>query len=243
MCAPLPEKDGALSAKAADVLWELRDGKSIVAGPGLSQRCAPEVLEALLAEKERIRESIVLDADALNILSERRELLSLYTTDFTVCVSDFDESTVTADTPAHLVEQLARGKCLAVAKDHPDAVVIGCDTVVDVNEEVFGKPHGVEDAKRMLRALSGAAHQVHTGVCVSRGGRTESFVDSCKVTFFPLSEEEIDFYASTKEPYDKAGAYAIQGRAALWLDRIEGDYYTIMGLPVSRTVQLVERFV
>ena len=84
---------------------------------------------------------------------------------------------------------------------------------------------------------------MHTGVCVSRGGRTESFVDSCKVTFFPLSEEEIDFYASTKEPYDKAGAYAIQGRAALWLDRIEGDYYTIMGLPVSRTVQLVERFV
>ena len=144
----------------------------------------------------------------------RRELLSLYTTDFTVCVSDFDESTVTADTPAHLVEQLARGKCLAVAKDHPDAVVIGCDTVVDVNGEVFGKPHGVEDAKRMLRALSGSAHQVHTGVCVSRGGRTESFVDSCKVTFFPLSEEEIDFYASTKEPYDKAGAYAIQGRAA-----------------------------
>ena len=191
-----------------------------------------------MREKERDMELILASGSP-----RRRELLSLYTTDFTVCVSDFDESTVTADTPAHLVEQLARGKCLAVAKDHPDDVVIGCDTVVDVNGEVFGKPHGVEDAKRMLRALSGAAHQVHTGVCVSRGGRTESFVDSCKVTFFPLSEEEIDFYASTKEPYDKAGAYAIQGRAALWLDRIEGDYYTIMGLPVSRTVQLVERFV
>ena len=155
-----------------------------------------------MREKERDMELILASGSP-----RRRELLSLYTTDFTVCVSDFDESTVTADTPAHLVEQLARGKCLAVAKDHPDA------------------------------------HQVHTGVCVSRGGRTESFVDSCKVTFFPLSEEEIDFYASTKEPYDKAGAYAIQGRAALWLDRIEGDYYTIMGLPVSRTVQLVERFV
>ena len=180
-----------------------------------------------MREKERDMELILASGSP-----RRRELLSLYTTDFTVCVSDFDESTVTADTPAHLVEQLARGKCLAVAKEHPDAVVIGCDTVVDVNGEVFGKPHGVEDAKRMLRALSGAAHQVH-----------ESFVDSCKVTFFPLSEEEIDFYASTKEPYDKAGAYAIQGRAALWLDRIEGDYYTIMGLPVSRTVQLVERFV
>ena len=146
------------------------------------------------------------------------------------------------DTPAHLVEQLARGKCLAVSAQHPGAVVIGCDTVVDVNGEVFGKPHSEEDAKRMLRALSGAAHEVHTGVCISDGTRTESFVDSCRVTFFPLSGEEIDFYASTAEPYDKAGAYAIQGRAALWLDRIEGDYYTIMGLPVSRTVQLLAHF-
>ena len=172
----------------------------------------------------------------------RRELLSLYTTDFTVCVSDFDESTVTAATPAKLVEKLARGKCLAVAAQHPGAVVLGCDTVVDVNGEVFGKPHSVEDAKRMLRALSGTTHQVHTGVCVTDGSRTESFVDSCKVTFFPLSEEEIDFYTATQEPYDKAGAYAIQGRAALWLDRMEGDYYTIMGLPVSRTAQVLAHF-
>ena len=118
----------------------------------------------------------------------RKELLSLYTTDFTICVSDFDENSVTAPTPAQLVEKLARGKCLAVAKDHPGAVVLGCDTVVDVGGEVFGKPHSVEDAKRMLRALSGATHEVHTGVCVSDGVRTESFVDSCKVTFFPISE-------------------------------------------------------
>ena len=173
----------------------------------------------------------------------RRELLSLYTTEFTVCASDFDESTVTADTPDRLVEKLARGKCLAVSAQHPGDVVIGCDTVVDVNGTVFGKPHGVEDAKRMLRALSGSTHEVHTGVCVSDGTRTESFVDSCRVTFFPIPEVEIERYAATEEPYDKAGAYAIQGRAALWLDRIEGDYYTIMGLPVSRTVQLVERFV
>ena len=153
----------------------------------------------------------------------RRELLSLYTTNFTVCVSDFDESAVQAATPAHLVEQLARGKCLAVSAQHPGAVVIGCDTVVDVNGEVFGKPHSVEDAKRMLRALSGATHEVHTGVCISDGARTESFVDSCRVTFFPLGEEEIDFYASTAEPYDKSGAYAINGRAALWLELFEGD--------------------
>ena len=81
----------------------------------------------------------------------RRELLSLYTTDFTVCASDFDESTVTADTPAELVEMLARGKCRAVSAQHPGAVVIGCDTVVDMKGEVFGKPHSVEDARRMLR--------------------------------------------------------------------------------------------
>lgn len=172
----------------------------------------------------------------------RRELLSLYTTDFTVCVSDFEESGVTAETPAKLVEQLARGKCLAVAAQHPGAVVIGCDTVVDVQGEVFGKPHSVEEARRMLRALSGAVHEVHTGVCISDGTRTESFVDSCRVKFFPISEEEIERYTATEEPYDKAGAYAIQGRAALWLDAIEGDYYTIMGLPVSRTVRLLEQF-
>ena len=173
----------------------------------------------------------------------RRELLSLYTTDFTVCVSDFDEAAVTADTPAHLVEQLARGKCLAVARQHPEAVVIGCDTVVDVGGEVFGKPTDPEDAKRMLRALSGATHAVHTGVCISCGSHTESFVDSCQVTFFPISEQEIAEYTATQDPYDKAGAYAIQGRAALWLDHIQGDYYTIMGLPVSRTVRLLGRFV
>lgn len=172
----------------------------------------------------------------------RRELLSLYTHDFTVCASDFDESGVSAGTPDALVELLARGKCLAVAVQHPDSLVLGCDTVVDVGGEVFGKPHSPADAARMLRALSGAEHLVHTGVCVSLGGRTESFVDTCRVRFFSISEEEIERYIATSEPYDKAGGYAIQGRAALWLDSIAGDYYTIMGLPVSRTARLLERF-
>lgn len=172
----------------------------------------------------------------------RRELLALYTPHFEVCASDFDESSVTAESPAALVEKLACGKCLAVAKTHPSCVVLGCDTVVDVGGEVFGKPHSRADAERMLRALSGAEHIVHTGVCVSDGARTEHFVDSCRVRFFALSEEEIEAYTATDEPYDKAGAYAIQGRAALWLDGIDGDYYTIMGLPVSRTARLLETF-
>ena len=169
----------------------------------------------------------------------RRELLSLYTTDFTVCVSDFDESAVTAPTPAQLVEQLAIGKCLAVAKQHPDAVVIGCDTVVDVDGTVFGKPHDAEDAKRMLRALSGREHRVHTGVCICRGRRAAATVETTVVHFSPIAEDDLCAYVRTPEPYDKAGAYAIQGHAALWCAGIEGCYYNIMGLPVHRTAQLL----
>ena len=172
----------------------------------------------------------------------RKELLSLYTTDFTVCVSDFDESAVTAPTPAQLVEQLAIGKCLAVAKQHPDAVVIGCDTVVDVDGTVFGKPHDAEDAKRMLRALSGREHRVHTGVCICRGRRAAATVETTVVHFSPIAEDDLCAYVRTPEPYDKAGAYAIQGHAALWCAGIEGCYYNIMGLPVHRTAQLLREF-
>ncbi len=171
----------------------------------------------------------------------RRELLSLYTTDFEVCASDFDERAVQAESPAALAEALARGKCLAVSGQNPGCLVVGSDTVVELDGEVFGKPKDADDARRMLRALSGRTHQVHTGVCVSDGTTAESFVDTCKVTFFPIPEEEMERCIASGEPFDKAGAYAIQGQAALWLDRLEGNYYTIMGLPVSRTARLLER--
>lgn len=171
----------------------------------------------------------------------RRELLSLYTADFEVCASDFDERAVQAESPAALAEALARGKCLAVAGQNPGCLVVGSDTVVELDGEVFGKPKDADDARRMLRSLSGRTHQVHTGVCVSDGTTAESFVDTCKVTFFPIPEEEMERCIASGEPFDKAGAYAIQGKAALWLDRLEGDYYTIMGLPVSRTARLLER--
>ena len=171
----------------------------------------------------------------------RRELLSLYTTDFTVCVSDFDESAVTAPTPAQLVEQLAIGKCLAVAKQHPDAVVIGCDTVVDVDGAVFGKPSGEEDAVRMLHALSGRQHKVHTGLCVVHGGKAYLATETTRVQFAPIEESDLLAYARTLEPYDKAGAYAIQGHAALWCSGIVGCYYNIMGLPVHRLAQVLRQ--
>ena len=172
----------------------------------------------------------------------RKELLSLITDDFTVSPGHFDESLVHEKTPAMLAERLAREKCLEAARRNGDAVVIGSDTVVEADGRVFGKPADEEDARRMIRTLSGKTHFVHTGVCICGGGRTESFADTCRVTFFEIDPEDIERYIRTAEPYDKAGAYAIQGHAALWIDRIEGDYYTIMGLPVSRTSRLLKSF-
>ena len=171
----------------------------------------------------------------------RRELLSLYTTDFTVCVSDFDESAVTAPTPAQLVEQLAIGKCLAVAKQHPDAVVIGCDTVVDVDGAVLGKPHDAEDAKRMLRALSGKTHQVMTAVALATPDRCDVRLVTTNVAFRKLDEAEIEAYWRTGEPCDKAGAYAIQGIAGKFVSRIEGSYSAVVGLPLLETDLLIKQ--
>lgn len=172
----------------------------------------------------------------------RRELMTLITPHFTVETSAVDESGITAATPALLVQELARAKCLAVAQSHPEEVVIGCDTVVDVGGEVFGKPRDAADARRMLAALSGRTHQVHTGVCIAKGGRVECFCDSCAVTFFAIDPADAEAYIATAEPYDKAGAYAIQGHAAVWIDRLEGDYYTIMGFPVSRVARALHSF-
>ena len=113
---------------------------------------------------------------------------------------------------------------------------------MDCGGEVFGKPHDREDALRMLRALSGRTHKVHTGLCVCRDGRMAATVVTTLVHFASIPETELQAYADTEEPYDKAGAYAIQGRAALWCSGIEGCYYNIMGLPVHRTAQLLAAF-
>ena len=156
----------------------------------------------------------------------RRELMALITPDYRVETSDVDESGITAADPASLVQALARAKCMAVAQHHPEDVVIGCDTVVDCGGEVFGKPRDAADARRMLRALSGRTHAVHTGVCIARGGRAECFADTCRVTFFPIEEADLEAYIASAEPYDKAGGYAIQGwrgtTTPLWASRSAG---------------------
>lgn len=172
----------------------------------------------------------------------RRELLALITRDYRVVPSNVDESRIAADSPAHLAGALAMAKALAVSAAHPQDVVLGCDTVVDCDGQVFGKPQNEADAARMLRALSGRAHQVHTGVCVCQGTRKAAAVETTTVHFAPIEEENLLRYIRTPEPYDKAGAYAIQGHAALWCTGIEGCYYNIMGLPVHRTSQLLAKF-
>ena len=156
----------------------------------------------------------------------RRELMSLITPDYTVITSDVDETKIAADSPAHLAKALATAKARAVAEGNPDDVVCGFDTVVECEGEVFGKPKDEADAVRMLRALSGREHRVHTGVCICRGRRAAATVETTVVHFSPIAEDDLCAYVRTPEPYDKAGAYAIQGHAALWCAGIEGCRFT-----------------
>lgn len=164
----------------------------------------------------------------------RRELMALITPEYTVRTSDVDERAITAATPVLLAQELARAKCEAVAQACPDDIVIGCDTVVDVDGAVYGKPADRADARRMIRALAGRTHLVHTGVCIARGGAKTVFADTTKVTFNPMSDAEIEAYIATSDPYDKAGGYGVQSGAARFVAGIEGCFFNVMGFPVPR---------
>ena len=145
--------------------------------------------------------------------------------------------------PEELVAELSRCKAAEVAAQYrdDDAVVIGADTVVVLDGAVLGKPRDGEDAVRMLRALSGRAHTVFTGVTVIRGGRILSAVERTEVHFRPLAEEEIARYVATGEPLDKAGAYGAQGYASLFVERLEGDFFNVMGLPLCTLGNLLKQ--
>ncbi len=164
----------------------------------------------------------------------RRELMARITPDFTVCAADVDERAITAETPALLARRLAEAKCRAVARERARCAVIGCDTVVDVDGTVFGKPAGRDGARRMLRALSGRAHLVHTGVFICTPSRSLGFAETTRVTFAPLTDAEIDAYAATSDPYDKAGAYGVQSGASKFVTGVEGCFFNVMGFPVAR---------
>ena len=166
----------------------------------------------------------------------RAELLRAAGINFTVRAADVDETIQPRESPHDYVLRLSREKALAVARD--DELTLGADTTVVINGEIAGKPVDDEDARRMLRALSGQWHEVLTGVTLTRADQVLSGVASTRVKFAEMSDAEVDWYVATGEPMDKAGAYAIQGHAALFVERIEGSYSNVVGLPVQMVYQL-----
>ena len=169
----------------------------------------------------------------------RRELLDLVGICHTVSPADIDESLRVGELPEAYAERLARAKAETLAQGNPDALIVGADTIVVIDDIVLGKPKDTGDAERMLGLLSGRSHTVMTAVAVNYLGRTVSTVEIVDVTFRPLGEEEIRNYVATGEPMDKAGAYGIQGYGATIVRRIDGDYFAVMGLSLVKLVALM----
>jgi septum formation protein len=165
----------------------------------------------------------------------RQELLRNAGISFTVQPAHIDETPQAGEAARDYAERLAREKALSVWQTRPQDLVLGADTIVVLDEAILGKPADAEDAVRMLRLLSGRVHRVITGVCLIRAATDEARTasETTLVTMNELSDEEIRDYVATGEPMDKAGAYAIQGKASRWIPRIEGDYSNVVGLPVA----------
>ena len=170
----------------------------------------------------------------------RAEILRAVGWEFETQAANIDETRQESEDATSYVKRLAQEKAAAIAQHVPDGVVLGADTVVVIGGEILGQPRDDEDARRMLTLLSGKWHEVLTGVALVRG-ESETLIDheSTRVRFCELSREEIDWYVSTGEPRDKAGAYAIQGRGGIFIEGIEGDYFNIVGLPVRLVYEMM----
>lgn len=172
----------------------------------------------------------------------RKALLSLFGIPFTVRAADIDETMDPEKPPFGEVARVSRSKALAVSRGEED-IVIAADTIVVCQGKVLGKPHSEAEAAAMLRLLSGRDHQVMTGCTILYGDRVVTFTEVTSLHFRSLSEKEIQKYVQSGEPMDKAGAYGIQGGAALFCEKLEGDYYNVMGLPVCRLYETLCRTV
>ena len=168
----------------------------------------------------------------------RRELLGLFRRPFTVQVADIDETMDNTLPPYDEVARVSRAKAEAIAREKDD-IVVAADTIVVCAGQTLGKPRTEAEAAEMLRLLSGRDHQVMTGMTVLRGDRTVTCTEVTDIHFRELSDKEIESYIATGEPMDKAGSYGIQGGAALFAERMVGDYYNVMGLPVCRLYQIL----
>lgn len=171
----------------------------------------------------------------------RKEILELADLKFDVMPSDAQEIT-TKTAPNEVVMELASLKAKDIyKKSEKQSMIVGGDTVVAYQGQILGKPTDKADAKRMLTMLSGQTHEVYTGVCVIEDGKTKTFYEETKVTFYEISDEQIDHYIKTGEPMDKAGSYGIQGKAAVFIKGIEGDYYNVVGFPIARFLQEITK--
>ncbi len=173
----------------------------------------------------------------------RKEILRGVGLNFEVMPVDADETLPVGIEAGDAVTMLARRKAKALLAAHPElseSVVLAADTLVECFGEILGKPEDKEDARRMLTMLCGCGSAVHTGVCIAYKGKFATSLETAYVTFDDMSEEEIEEYISSDEPYDKAGGYAIQGKAALWITGITGDWYSVVGLPIHAVKLLLE---
>lgn len=173
----------------------------------------------------------------------RRELMEFIKHEFEIIPSLKEEVVPEGldieDIPAFLAAQ----KALDISRDRRDSLVIGCDTVVTLGGVIMGKPSDETDAKAMLMRLSGRTHTVISGVCLCYMGRTMTFTEKTSVTFYDLTEDEIDSYIASGSPLDKAGAYGIQDGAALFVKKIDGDYYNVVGLPVAKLAREIKTLI
>lgn len=172
----------------------------------------------------------------------RQELLKQVMIPFTVRELSIDESKIDNKNPFEKVKQLATLKGKNVTIQHKNEVILTADTVVVDGEHIFEKPNDKEEAIHMLSKLSGNVHEVLTGVMIRSINDEIVFVEQTKVEFWPLSNKEINWYVSTKDPYDKAGGYGIQSIGAMFVKQIIGDYYNVVGLPISRVVRELRTF-
>ena len=172
----------------------------------------------------------------------RKELLGLAGFSFEVITADVDEVLDASLSASELVMSLAFQKASAVAAEHKQSTVIGADTVVVLDGKVLGKPHSDAQAKAMLSDLSGRTHEVYTGVCLIKGDKVHKFFECTKVTFWQLEEELIEAYVASGDCNDKAGSYGIQGNGCVLVKGIEGDYFNVVGFPVSRFCREIKAF-
>ncbi|MBO5339188.1 MAG: septum formation protein Maf [Clostridia bacterium] len=169
----------------------------------------------------------------------RREILSMVTADFTVKISDADETIEKGLDIYKIPELLARKKAETIEAKN-DEIIIGCDTVVIYENEILGKPKDKDDAKRMLKLLSGTTHYVVSGLAVKCSGRTYSTSETTAVVMRELSDSEINAYVEKYNPVDKAGAYGIQEMAGAFVEKIDGDFYNVVGLPLCKLVKVLK---